>query len=462
MNVRALLLQILNTHPRAKSSVRKIRGILYGFFNLTLPILKHKILRQVKELDHSTQLHLLTRHDMGCWLHSLHYAELRNTPEKRVIVILLSSYYKQIHLIAKILFPSLQIISVGNWYTDLLRKTFGHFCLQTQTFNPIYGLIRSHRLDSLVLFDMPMELEWPFKSSYDAQLDPHLTNSHSLPIEFVNAYKKFRTYSQHRHELFHDYIRLAKETSRTPSKDDKSLALLKSALEIHAPYAILNINCKSYNDIILDRRKIHHPERYNIIIDELISRGFSVVIQGRREQPSFASRKGLIDYTKTHWTSLENDIALYAGCDLIVSSKTGPEVFGTVFDKPTLGLNYVEPSGITPTTRLRYFPKKIRDKVSRRILNWKEHYFHPCFFHFGQIYFDSPSEHEYLDMSEEELYESLNEFLPLVQKTKAEWTVYTDLQREFKESLTALHLGGKYAPGVPLDAYLKTTNKTSP
>jgi putative glycosyltransferase (TIGR04372 family) len=388
-------------------------------------------------------------------MHCLHYADLRSTPEKKIIVIILSSYYKEIALISKILFPSLQVLSAGNWYTDFLRKIFGHFCLQTQTFNPIYAFLRSYRLDSLVLFDMPMKLEWPFKSNYDSQLDHNLANSRSLPTEFVNAYIKFRTYSQHRHELFHDYIALAEKSDSTRAIDEKTLGILKKALEIQSPYAILNLNCKSYNDPILDRRKIHHPERYNIIIDELISRGYAVVIQGREEQPFFAKRSGLADYSKSACTSLENDIALYSGCELIVSSKTGPENFGTIFDKPTLGLNYVEPSGLTPTTRLRYFPKKIRKKISHQILTWQEYYFHPSFFHLGKIFFDNPNEYEYLDMSEEELYDSLIEFLPHIQKTKSEWGRYTALQREFKECLTPLHLGAKNAPGVPLDTYLK-------
>src|SRR5271170_4125714 len=100
-----------NSHPKLKQIAKKSRKVVYGFFDLAYPIIKSRILAQIRKLDQNCQPFLLTRHDLGCWLHSLHYAHLRNELKGNVIVVILSSYYREIQLIAKILFPNLTIIS---------------------------------------------------------------------------------------------------------------------------------------------------------------------------------------------------------------------------------------------------------------------------------------------------------------------------------------------------------------
>ena len=457
MSYRKKIKIFFKSRPALKKIAKETRKWIYGVFNWAYPLLKSSTVSQIRQLDRKCQPFILTRHDLGCWLHTLHYANVWRNFRGDVVVFVLSSYWKEIQLITKLLFPDLPMICAGNRYTSLLRYIFGHFCLQTQTLNPIYGAIRSFRLDSIVLFDMPMELEWPSKSPYHYQTDPYLDQRAILPANFIEAYKNFRSYSQHRHDYFVDYGNIVYQDNPHPISDQirRSLSSLKSQLHFEEPYAILNVNCKEYFDPILDRRSIHFPERFEVVIDELVSKGYHVVLQGREEQPLYKKRKMFVDYARSPRRSLENDTALYSGCSLIVSSKTGPEVFGTIFDKPTIGCNYVEPSGLTPTKKLRYFPKIIRNLKTGKLLTWEEYYFHPSFFNFGKIHFDTNEEHQYLDMTEEELYQSIREFLPLVGQPQEMWDAYSKLQQEFKSSLTRLHLGAFACRGVPLDTYLK-------
>jgi len=228
----------IKSSPVLKRAIKFVRKNIYAVFNLANFHLKFSILKKIRKLDFSCQPFILTRHDLGTWLQILHYADLWQKFRGDVIVFVLSSYYKEILKIANNLYPNLKLISAGNWYTSLLKKIFGHFCLQTQTFNPIYGIVRSYRLDSIVLYDMPMELEWPFRGAYNQQIDFRLEKQFSLPHEFIDTYKRFRNYSQFRHDHLIDFGKLVLLDFPVRVQDQIKKALNDVRTQLHFEYPV--------------------------------------------------------------------------------------------------------------------------------------------------------------------------------------------------------------------------------
>ena len=154
-------------------------------------------------------------------------------------------------------------------------------------------------------------------------------------------------------------------------------------LEIPGKYVVLNINIKDYSSKNENIRSIQNYERYNVLIDHLINKGYSVVLQGKGEQPHFSPRKGFFDYAHSIFQSIENDFLLFSGCEFYVSSKTGAEWYGLICDKPILGLNYTELSSMQPCIRFRFFPKRVKNEVGK-YLSWREFLTHPVYFQMGQ------------------------------------------------------------------------------
>lgn len=254
-------------------------------------------------------------------------------------------------------------------------------------------------------------------------------------------------------QSFHaDYIRLQNKVQPLSPKAStlQKLERLKSDLQIDDPYVIVNINCKKH-ETNQKRRGIQHPERYNSLIDALIDNGLNVVIQGRSEQPAFRPRPKLIDYSKTNHCSMENDFALYSGCVFSIVSKSGPDSFNAVFDKPFLELNVVEFCYCRPGKKGRYFFKHVFSKEENRFIPWSEVFASPIYFEASDLIFDE--EIEYIEMSEEEIFQSGTEFLKLVSGRK-EWDSCSENQHRFKSLMTPLHLDHFHTSSVPCDHYL--------
>lgn len=265
----------------------------------------------------------------------------------------------------------------------------------------------------------------------------------------MQAYKDARKVLDYRREIYLDMLHIYHEAKFTKGPNPQ-LDALRDQLKFDGDFVLINLNCKDYKNKNANRRKIVHYERYNCLIDRLIEKGLTVVLQGREEQPVFAERKGLVDYSKTTFASIENDLALYSGCYFSILSKTGPELFSMIGYTPVLGVNYTELSLMLPNGKFRFYPKHVRRSHGEK-LSWQEMLKDPSFFNVGDFSFGDSVEYE--ELSEEELLAALDEFIPLVENDT--WDQMSSAQKAFRDALYPLHLDLHAVQAIPFETYLK-------
>lgn len=410
--------------------------------------------KQIEALSENTQLFFLGRNDFGTQLHTLHYAKLWSENRGPVAIAVFTDDFLRIQVLAKGICPKAQLILPKSARVVWPMILFGSNMIRWYIFKEVYPQIALDRPDGLNIFAL-FGLGYGCYSTY---LDDNLSNIPShFSSDFIKAYCSYRTLSDCRMNVFYDYFSMAQTYRGEKVKTDIDL---EKHLGYSQPFLVLNVNAKKYLEGKSNVRSVHTPQRYNSMIDHLISRGFSVVIQGRSEQPQFASRKGLFDYARSPYCSYENDLQLFANCAFAILNKTGPAVFAAICDIPLLGLNYVDLLSTDPFNKLRFYPKYYRDRETGNILSWQEHLQSPAFFNIGGVDFCN-SRYEYVEMAEEEIMESVKEFLPLLELSDKEWWSYSKKQQEFKESLHPLHCDLYQAVGVPLDSYLHRSEELS-
>lgn len=427
------------------SFVRKVIYPPYALFNIyySSKVLK-TFQKKIDALPEGTQVFFIGRKDFGTHLYMLHYLRLWQQERGPVALIIFTNEPENIIKLTQILLPGIPIICANSFFDHLALILFGHQMVFYDTLLHVYARLAAKRPDFLHMFDLA---ESPHVK-YNSYLDPEL--SHVPMSDFVKAYHLVRKQFDYRWDVFKDCC-LLNYRFFLPSPNFSSDTLKKN-LSIQKPYVILNINTKPYQGPA-KRRIINYPERYEVLIDTLITKGYQVVIQGRGEQPVFAPRPGLIDYSKSSYASIENDLILYAGCAFVIASKSGVEIFATICNVPILGLNYTEILGMQPSKKMRFYPKYLKDPSQNKIFSWKEHITSPQFFDIGNCQFGEPV--EYVDMEEGEMMEALEEFIPLLERSEEEWEDYTPAQQEFKQMLSPLHMELFLSKAVPCDTYLQ-------
>lgn len=407
-----------------------------------IPHLHKKIKRQLSVIDKETQIFFLTRMDFGTFIYLLHYTSCWEKLRGKTCVVVLSARFKDVDQLSRKIEPQPFLIFPDSFFLRLAIKIFGPNNMNEIILYRVYGLLLADHPNALRIFDFTM------RSCYIPHFDRRLETK-GVSKAFLNAYQDIRQSLNICEQTLVDYFHLHHKCGHDKKSIDHEG--IKKKLGIRSDYIILNINCKKYKERGVDRKRILYPERYNVLIDRLIEKGFSVVIQGREEQPIFKLRKGLFDYSKSPFCSISNDAALFSGAYAAILSKTGPESFCTVFNTPQLGLNYSEHACLTPHVKLRFFPKYLRHKKEGRFLTWKEFLASPSFFDMGKHNYDP--EIEYVDLTEEDMLAALEEFLPMVKEDK--WFDYTPQQMQFKKTQTPLHLDLYHSKAVPCDIYLK-------
>lgn len=421
---------------------------LFNFFYL--PLLRSFYKKELKRLPENTSLFFLTRMDFGTYLYLTYYAKCWHELRGPTTLVIFCSKFDEASELAHLICPQTKLINPKNWVLQLALKVFGPYRLNEHCLYRLYGEF---------LVDYPQALrifEPSCRAPYIPFFDRRLENTQHLPKPFVDAYKNVRKYLNYNDLVMRDAFSLHFQTNL--KRQEYCLTAkhrLQRALGITEPYVVMNLNCKKYKEKAGNRKGIEHPERFNVIIDRLIERGFSVVLQGRHEQPHFKSRKGFIDYAKSSFTSIENDLALYSGAHFAIINKTGPETFCTLANVPQLGLNYTEISSLVPNTKIRFFPKHIERKGQR--LSWKELLISPCYFDIGGVTYEKDL--AFFDLEENELIEALEEFLPLCSAPDEKWLEYSSLQQEFRAHLHPIHLDPYEVKNVPCDAYLRLANR---
>lgn len=441
---------------------RVVRNVAYSIFNFFYaPYLYSFYLKKIKQLSPNTQVFLMTRPDFGTYLILLNYARCWEEMRGKTCIVVLTSQFANVSQLAKVISPKTLLITPDTFLTNLTVILFGHLHVHFTTLSRIYAQLSVDFPNALYIFNQTSSSKANFASiSYIPWFDRDLQRDvDRFPPHFLNAYNEVRNVLDYRREIFEDMIQLHYKTDLSAPRKllPNHLKSLHEALNIkNRPYVVMNLNCKDNGNRASNRRRVEHPERYNSMIDYLIERGYSVVIQGRKEQPLFNKRMHLIDYSKSDLCTVENDIALYSGCDFAVLSKTGPELFGTICNIPILGLNYTELCGMQPNLKMRFYPKHI--KKAERYISWKELLQSSFYFDIGPKAFDETV--EYVEMEEEEIMQAVKEFIPLVSKPSEEWLQYAPQQQAFKNEIHPFHLDLYNIKAVPCVSYL-TSPKSS-
>lgn len=437
-----------------KALAKKILFPIYFLFNLFyLPFLKTFFFSRIWKIPRTTQLFFMTRFDFGTWLLLMHYAECwaQERGDAALVIFVPNAHIPR--RLASFICPHVQIIAFDNWLSRIVFAIFRRELVQFLTLNRIYAEACAQWPYALFMFDMTYSRKYQKNiSSYIPAFDSALSLSNRFSREFVEAYLTIQMQNDNRPAVYQDLIRIVNARPSFPMEKKRSEG---KNLYASRPYVVMNLNCKNYHNRARNVRSILHPERYNVVIDLLISKGYAVVIQGREEQPSFAPRNHLIEYCRSSHVSPENDYLLYQSCEFAILPKTGPEVFSAICDIPLLGLNYCELATINPKGRCRFYPKHVLDSNTQRVLHWKELLERPCFFNVGELSFEAGI--EYREMEEEELVLAVEEFLELLSLPRSKWSEYTFLQKEFKQSLHPMHMDLYAISEVPCDCYLSSS-----
>lgn len=432
-------------------------AIAYPIYSLFNFFYFHRVLRfyqkQIDKLSKTSQIMILGRRDFGTHLWALHYARLWEHAHGRVTLFVFTNENPHIKRLAKYILPNVEVIYPDHFFDHLFAIVFGHQFVFNYTLMRVYACLVANRPDFLHVWDLA---ESPYVR-YNAHLDSLFSHPSAAKCntEFLKAYRVTREQMDYRWDVFQDSFRLNYSSSIPRTQPGNLLKSLQKKLNVQRAYAIINVNTKTYPGPSA-RRTINHPERYNCLIDFLIEKGYDVVVHGRKEQPNFQPRKGLFNYAASPFCSIENDMALYLGCEFAITSKTGAELFTTLSDVPALGLNYMELLSMQPAKKMRFCPKHLRDVSTGKLFSWKELISEPNFFDIGQNTHGRPI--EYVDLEEEEMLAALQEFLSLLPLPEEKWLDYTDLQKEFKASLNPFHLDLYLTQAVPSNSYLKKAN----
>lgn len=445
-----------------KNIIKSLLIPFYFIINLFyLPFLRSYLFARIQKKPRSTQLFFMTRFDFGTWLLLMHYAKCWTESRGPACLVVFTPASHTAIQLAQSICPKAEIIAFDHFIARALFSIFRRELMQFYTLNPIYAHACCRWPHALFLFDMTFSRKHrEHVSAYIPFFDPVLQNPPPFSDAFLKAYTRAMYGYDYRRAIYQDMIKLSYQDAircyRNNLKDRKSNKknTLLESLKINSPYVVMNINCKNYGNKLSNNRRVKHPETYNSMIDFLIAQGYSVVLQGRKEQPKLPPRKGLIEYFKTPFASTKNDFNLFSNCSFAVFPKTGPEVFGPICNVPVLGLNYTELAAIVPKARCRFFPKHVWDSKQEKFLHWKELLQRPCFFDVGILSFEEGI--EYIDLSEEEILNATKEFLTLLHLEISEWTKYSPLQKEFKQAVHPVHIDLYDISEVPCDAYLSS------
>jgi len=411
----------------------------------------------VKNLPKDVQLFIISRNGIGAYLILFHYIKCwQKERGKTAIGFLFTQESEEIfNVAAKYICPETIIIK----YNSRLQRFDKHLAWEDQPkiFNKIAGIICAQRRNTIQLF-MPFNTD-PIISEYSPYFDIYIKKyKKQYSKDFIEAYMKMHMRYDVNYKAMLDYFDISYNNNSIISSNELNIKLknLLNKLKVTKKYVILNLNLKDYFCPTGNSRKVKSFENYDALIDYLISQNYQVILQGREEANTLnlKSRTDLIEYYRSKYCSVENDLALYSGAEFAITNKSGPMLFAIVCNIPLLVLEYCEWPANHAFKKFRFYPKPIKNIISKKYLSWKLLLKHPGFFnhHIIQNKFE---DFIYEEMSIEETISVLKEFLELVVKDEKIWTQYSNLQKEFLNNLTPLHMELYHSKVIPSDEYLQ-------
>ncbi len=412
------------------------------------------ICKKVDFISDDNDIFLLIETNLKEVIHTLEYAEYWARIRRSPILIAASHATETIDLLVPYICPSVKVLFYDNSFSKwLFRKTplqiYHNFFSKK-----IFAYFKTIASNSLYLFEyQPIPYDKTFTSPYNHFIESSETTH--LPKPFLQAYTQYNQVCFKREGTWNDYFQISSKITINDRKKklEKLNRLLLKALGINRPYAILHLNSQDVIGPNSSSLKEASSKQFSVAIDLLIQKGYAVILQGESQQPTFATRQHFHDYSRDVNISLENDLALYAYAEFVISSKGNSEILAQVFNIPLLGLNYAEPTSLLPHKKHRFFFKHVYDKREGKYLSWKNYLNHPGFFNHANL--NTGSELRYDEMSEGEIIHTIEEFLTMLDKNEESWLDYSPLQQTFKNSLDKHHCDLYKAHGVPTMTYLE-------
>ncbi len=439
-----------NINKKLLSCTFPLFNILYSYF------LTQFFEKEIYHLAADKQVFLIVRGDLGVISLNLHYAGLWNRKRGKACILIVSPNPTLVKKLAAIICPEIKLICHEGIFARFMYLTFSSSKIYVHTYSKAYAYILTLRPNANVILDhQNLVFRKDFTVKYNRFFDENFEALKRKSKEFQNNYFFFNEHFNFRKDGWEDYNHLYETSPPLPPTNRGGNKELKELLGITNPYIVINFNIKYYGnrtDPAENRRRIFFPDRLEIMIDRIIASGYDVVLTGRGEQPNFKKRKHFINYAFSPYTSIENDLSLISHASGMIASKTGPEVFAMMYHIPLLGLNYTEPGMMLRPMKYRFVFKKWWDSEKKKYLCWDEIFKHPTFFDYGA--FTLARNIEYHELSEEELLNAVEEFLPLIDKPLEKWLEYSPLQKSFKESIDPTHLDLYHCKGVPCTSSL--------
>ena len=412
-------------------------GIFY------IPYVFIYFLKEIKKIQSYKQIFIHGNDDYGANLEILNYVRCWIHARGSAALVVLSPKQRLVKELALYICPDVQVIApkiiICNSMQRISSIFLKHF-LYPKLFNYLIKKIPS----AIYIYGV----DFSGDPIYNEFIDKEIPKVNQV---FNDAYVGFRKKININYPVLKDYYKISKDSPILDIKDN-DINFIKAKLKINSDYVLLNINTKKYNDVFQNTRSIQDHTKYNVVIDNLILKGYQVILQGAKEQPYFDARLGFIDYAHSKYQNYKNDFLLYSACKFCISSKSGVDWYPLLFKKPLLGLNYTELSVMQPNPLFRFFPKFIKKK-NGGYLNWNEYLSHPVYFQIGQLNF-SKDKLEFIEMSEDDLLNALEEFIILIEGGVKEFNLLTGKQKEFKEQLEPFHQDLYYIDGLPCNSYL--------
>lgn len=420
---------------------------MFNIFNVFCYLLiRKKYNSQSWAVNHEVLPLFVINDEIQSILLSLHFACLAEENGLKILIISLFPSSEEIRNLAEIICPKIKIIDGKSSFISFVERQVFRFFLPSKLYIEIYTYFRFLRANSITLFEPSSTItNSKLVSCYNKYLDPNLKNINEKHTPFILSYIQYRKESLIHSEHWNRYFLFAKRSPLLANVMKETSTLQKEkSLSSLSHYVLVD----------LQSNQLQFPERLSASIDYLITQGWNVVILQAKKAPLLLPRKKLKLYYLSEKPSLKEILPLYQSSSFVISMKSPLDGFALVCDLPILWLNFTQLSYIIPNRRARFYPQHIYDMQNARNIFWKEALQHPSFFHsFNQ---SSPLDYQLKEMSEDELLSAVQEFVALVPQPLESWFKLTNLQSEFKATLTPLHMDLYHSEATPCDCFLKS------
>jgi putative glycosyltransferase (TIGR04372 family) len=246
------------------------------------------------------------------------------------------------------------------------------------------------------------------------------------------------------HKKYHEILNSSHFKKLDIDSNNDHFKNLKNELKLKEKYICVHIK---QQEGYLYPRFVFEKENYIKTFNYLIESGYQIVLLGDKDL-SILKMDGLVNYCKSKFQNVFNDILLIKNCNFFICNASGPLTYPHYFRIPHIIINAVGMSSTMGAYNERIVPKNIYRDGKRITIQ--------DFFQSPIYYFDTNDEferlgYEYKDNSEDEIYNSILEFKNLVNSNDFS---LTSKQEDFKKNICNYHMAAYHTKGFIADYVL--------